>query len=114
MSRATWRRSGPSVAPTGTPDRSRRAEAVLRALEQFARFTPEEVGALARAEAVFRGLDQTDVRATGPPVVVRPPRREYRLSKLLAVGDLSDVHLAAADGRKRRPSRMTGRESRRR
>jgi serine/threonine protein kinase len=76
----------------------RRAQAVLDALERFARLNAEEVEALARAEAVFRSL-----KGPGEPAnrvaTITSPRRVYRLVERLAIGDLADVYRARGEGR---------------
>ena len=87
--------------PDRNPGQEGRAEAVLNALEQFARFTPEDVEAIARAEAVFRSLPRAGggERPAGPPVTVASPRRVYTLVERLGTGDLSDVYRASSGGR---------------
>ena len=61
--------------PDRNPGQEERAAAVLNALEQFAQFTPEDVEAIARAEAVFRSLPRAggSERPAGPPVTVASP-----------------------------------------
>src|SRR4051812_2269940 len=58
----------------------RRAQAVLDALERFARFTPDDVRALARAEAVFRSLTDDDRPALKAAPSYTSPRRGYLVS----------------------------------
>jgi serine/threonine protein kinase len=81
------------------PGQERRARAVLEALERFARFTPEDVAALARAEAVFRSARGPDAPARAPVATITSPAREYALVERIGVGDLADVYLAGAEGR---------------
>ncbi len=51
-----------------------------------------------RAERLFKQLQDLAAEARRPPVTVPSPKRQYTLLKLLAAGDLSDVHLATAGG----------------
>jgi serine/threonine protein kinase len=85
--------------PDRHPGQERRARAVLDALEQFARFTAEDVEALARAEAVFRSLKGPDEPAQGPTPTIRSPRRVYALVERLGIGDVADVYRARGEGR---------------
>jgi hypothetical protein len=84
--------------PDRNPGQERRARAILDALEQFARFSPEDVAAVARAEAVYRSLAPPDERAASPTEVIASAAREYALVERLAVGDVSDVYLARSRG----------------
>src|SRR4051794_4828727 len=61
--------------PGRHPGQERRAEAVLNALDQFARFTPEDLEAIARAETVFRSQNRSGERAAEPLSTIRSPRR---------------------------------------
>jgi serine/threonine protein kinase len=84
--------------PDRNPGEERRAEAVADALKRFASFTPEDVRAIAGAEAVLRAIDEPVERPEAPEVVIRSPKRAYTLVRRLAVGDLADVHIARAKG----------------
>ncbi|MFO0954488.1 MAG: hypothetical protein U0835_25675 [Isosphaeraceae bacterium] len=94
--------------PDRNPGDERRASAVADALKRFAQFTPEDLQAIARAEAAFRAAGRAVDPPTAPApshsmepaVLVGSPKRAYRLVRRLAVGDLTDVHLARgeADG----------------
>jgi hypothetical protein len=84
--------------PDRHPGQESRAQAVSEALRQFARFTPEDVAAIARAEAVFQAASRPVEPAPGPPITIRSPKRAYVLLERIAVGDVADVHLARGDG----------------
>lgn len=56
-------------------------------------------GQEARAEAAFTALGLLAERAKAPPVLVKSPKRTYRIVSPLGIGDVSDVHHAVADGK---------------
>jgi len=85
--------------PDRNPGQERRAEAVRNALDQFARFTPEDVAALARVEAVFRSLDRPERGDEVPPATITSPKRVYTLVERLGIGDVADVYRARGEGR---------------
>ena len=84
--------------PDRHPGAAKRADAVSNALRQFAHFTPEDVVAIARAEAVFQSASQPVEQAKTLPASIRSPKRAYVLLQRLAIGDVADVHLARAEG----------------
>lgn len=49
-----------------------------------------------RAEVLFQQIQQRYHQLDAPPIPVRGPRRTYTLWRLLAAGDVADVHFATA------------------
>jgi hypothetical protein len=56
----------------------------------------DDAVALARADMIRRRVFELLDRASAPQVDIASPKRKYTLTRLLAVGDVSDVHLASA------------------
>src|SRR6516164_8100437 len=49
-----------------------------------------------RAQALFQQVQALYEHRNDPPITVTSPKRTYTLLKLLAVGDVADLHLAGA------------------
>ena len=54
------------------------------------------LGEESRASALFDKINKLFDQLKSPPTVIKSPKREYRILKLLVVGDVADLHLATS------------------